>query len=606
MPRLKIVSGGDAGKSVELPSELVAGRDGSNDLRLHDETCSRHHARFLNVENRVVVVDLDSNNGTFVNGEKVREHLLQEGDRILIGRTQLVFESGKETGNRLTVHVKDFETRTVTVKESRGTDAPVADPGAHLRRLYEIAGILNASLKVPELLDGLCGQVLEALDADTAIALVDGEAEPAVRRRDGRGGTAAVSRAVLERARTNREALLVSCVPDDEALRGRESLVEEGVSSVLCTPLLHAGRLLGILYADSRREDRAFGSGDLEFLRAVSHLAAPALDHALQHARARTRVSELDAQVNESYRAVAADAKMLEVLELARKVSAADSTVLLTGESGTGKEVLARAIHDASPRRSGPFVPLNCAALVESLLESELFGHEKGAFTGAVRARPGRIETAEGGTLFLDEIGELSPAFQAKLLRVLQDRTFYRVGGTQLIRVDTRFVAATNRDLQAAIRESRFREDLYYRLSVVSIRIPPLRERPGDIPLLAHHFLERVRQRTKRAIRSISEGALESLRAYGWPGNVRELENVIERAAILADGESIDERALPAEIRTPSPAPPGELPVNLEEAEKVCIRRALELTGGKKGEAAKLLGISWPTLNKKIKKYGLD
>jgi transcriptional regulator with PAS, ATPase and Fis domain len=268
--------------------------------------------------------------------------------------------------------------------------------------------------------------------------------------------------------------------------------------------------------------------------------------------------------------------------------------------------VVARAIHDRSPRRSGPFVAINCAALVETLLESELFGYEKGAFTGAARTRPGKFESADGGTLFLDEIGDLSPALQAKILRVLQDRTFYRVGGTRPITVDARLLAATHRDLAQAIRESRFREDLYYRLSVVTIRVPPLRERLEDIPILVLHFLDRVRAKTRTRVRSVSEGALEVLKGYAWPGNVRELENVIERAAILTDGDRIEVGSLPEEIRNPRSQPESELPVNLEEAEKVCIARALRITGGKKGEAAKLLGISWPTLNKKLKDYGLE
>ncbi len=600
MPRLKIVSGRESGRIVDLAGGVVAGRDAGNDLALADETCSRHHARFLVVDGRAVVIDLGSNNGTFVNGEKVRDRLLQEGDKVLIGHTLMAYESGGAAGGPPTVRMGDFEG---AVQASVAADAPAPDPEAHLRRLFRLAVLLGSTLEMKPLLEGIAAESLDALDADTAVVIPEDGTEPAVRRRAGKAGSVQLSRTVLDRARRRREALLVACVPRDEALRDRESVVGEGIHSVLCVPLLRRGELLGILYADSRRKERTFAAPDLDLLRAVAQLAGPALDNAERHAR----LAAPDPDSGEGFRGVAADPRMREVIALAERVAPADSTVLLLGESGTGKEVLARLIHTVSGRREGPFVALNCAALVETLLESELFGYEKGAFTGAQRARPGKFESAQGGTLFLDEIGELSPGFQSKLLRVLQERTFYRVGGTVPIRVDVRIVAATNQDLQKAIKEGRFREDLYYRIGVVTIAIPPLRDRKDDIPLLAHHFLERVRKRTKKIIRGIAAPALEALGRYAWPGNVRELENVIERAAILSDGTILEEKALPLEIRHPASAPPPEgFPVNLEEAEKMCVRRALEITGGKKGEAAKLLGVSWPTLNKKLRDYGLE
>ncbi|MBI2932235.1 MAG: sigma-54-dependent Fis family transcriptional regulator, partial [Planctomycetes bacterium] len=232
--------------------------------------------------------------------------------------------------------------------------------------------------------------------------------------------------------------------------------------------------------------------------------------------------------------------------------------------------------------------------------------HEKGAFTGAVKTQPGKVETAEGGTLFLDEIGEISLALQAKLLRFLADRTFFRVGGARPRSVDVRIVAATNRDLAQAMKAGQFREDLYYRLAVVTIPLPPLRERREDIPALARHLLERVRARVKKSVREIAPAAMRALVEYTWPGNVRELENVIERAVILADGAAVELAHIPAEVRTGSAPQAGDPPVNLEEMEKWCVRRALERTGGKKGEAAQMLGISWPTLNKKLRDYGLE
>jgi DNA-binding NtrC family response regulator len=277
--------------------------------------------------------------------------------------------------------------------------------------------------------------------------------------------------------------------------------------------------------------------------------------------------------------------------EIAR-VAPTPATVLITGETGTGKELVARALHAQSPRARGPFVAVNCAAFVETLLEAELFGHEKGAFTGADRARPGRFEQAHGGTIFLDEVGELALALQAKMLRVLETREFHRVGATKATRVDVRIVAATNRDL----RGGGFREDLYYRLSVVTLDCPPLRERQGDVRLLAESFAGAGR---------FTEEAMAKLEAYAWPGNIRELRNVCERCAVLSRGERIDVDALPLEIRIGgSPRPAGEVKT-LKEMEKEMVARALDATGGNRTRAAKLLGITYPTLKKKIDEFGL-
>ncbi|NMB75652.1 MAG: sigma-54-dependent Fis family transcriptional regulator [Myxococcales bacterium] len=313
---------------------------------------------------------------------------------------------------------------------------------------------------------------------------------------------------------------------------------------------------------------------------------------------------------------------MQQVLETVRKVAASDSTVLLTGESGTGKEVVARALHQHSRRADRPFIRVNCGALAETLLESELFGYEKGAFTGAQRRKLGRFELADGGTLLLDEIGEVGPALQLKLLRVLQEREFERVGGEETIAVDVRLIAATNQDLLSLVREGRFREDLYYRLAVVPIRLPPLRERPEDIESLARHFLEKLRARTGKTIQDLLPETLERLRGYRWPGNVRELENVIEQAMVFAEGEVLRACDLPANLREGPQAeaeclrvrPDGSLLVQprgrsldqvLEEIEKHLILQAYQRSGQVKTECARLLGIKTPALYYKLEKYGI-
>jgi len=364
----------------------------------------------------------------------------------------------------------------------------------------------------------------------------------------------------------------------------------------------------------------AFGSVDT----AVSAMRAGALDYltkpinadelllvigrALEQVRLRREANELRQQLAERYHfdnVVGSSPRMQQVFKVVSQVAPSRATVLLTGESGTGKELVAAAIHHRSPRAGGPFVRLHCAALAESLLESELFGHEKGAFTGADRRREGRFEQANGGTLFLDEIGEISPSTQVKLLRVLQEHEFERVGGNETIQVDTRVIAATNRDLRAMVAEGSFREDLYYRLNVINIALPSLRERSSDIPALATHFLRRFAAENGKKVERISDAALARLVGYSWPGNVRELENVIERAVVLAENGVVEPAHLPTEVL---PAPVGGEPVipgaSMAAIERYAILSTLEAQGGSTSRAADVLGISVRKIQYKLQEYG--
>ncbi|HZF50021.1 MAG TPA: sigma-54 dependent transcriptional regulator [Polyangiaceae bacterium] len=302
---------------------------------------------------------------------------------------------------------------------------------------------------------------------------------------------------------------------------------------------------------------------------------------------------------------IGASAAMQKVYRVARQVAGARATVLITGESGTGKGELARAVHVKSPRAKGPFVALHCASLAESLLESELFGHERGAFTGAEKRRIGRFEQANGGTLFLDEVGEIPAATQVKLLRVLQERTFERVGGNETVAVDVRLIAATNRDLAAAVHEGRFREDLYYRLNVVHIDMPPLRVRDTDVLLLANHFLRRFAADNKRSITGFSDQARAKIVAHRWPGNVRELENAIERAVVLCEGPLIEEEHLPIDV---APVAKGAVRIpgaTMAEIERYAILSTLEATNGSTTRAAEMLDISVRTIQYRLHEYGL-
>jgi DNA-binding NtrC family response regulator len=333
------------------------------------------------------------------------------------------------------------------------------------------------------------------------------------------------------------------------------------------------------------------------------------IERALETRRLRRETANLRQQLTERYKfesIVGNSAQMQQVFKSIAQVAPSRATVLLGGESGTGKELVAAAIHHRSNRVSGPFIRLHCAALAESLLESELFGHERGAFTGAERRREGRFEQANGGTLFLDEISEISPSTQVKLLRVLQEREFERVGGNQTVRVDVRVIAASNRDLSEMVAQGKFREDLFYRLNVINIRLPALRERAGDVALLAQHFLAKYANENAKTVNRIGDAALSLLAAYGWPGNVRELENVIERAVVLADGDSIEPQHLPPELARVSehsgaPAIPG---ASMDEIERHAILKTLEACGGSTSKAAEMLGISIRKIQYKLQEYG--
>jgi DNA-binding NtrC family response regulator len=401
-----------------------------------------------------------------------------------------------------------------------------------------------------------------------------------------------------------------------------------GIRSVLKIPLRLDGGLGALVFLS--RAPRQYAAEDLVVARRVADHVSLALSHQRlaeeerRSAAARERAARLEARVQaltdelettRGYRrAIGASREWKDVLTQAAKVAPTETTVLLTGESGTGKEVVARSIHRASPRAGGPFVALNCAALPETLLESELFGHEKGAFTGATTARPGRIEQAAGGVLFLDEVGEMSPAVQAKMLRVLQEREYQRLGGTRSIKADVRVVAATNRDLEAALARGDFREDLYYRLRVFEIRLPPLRERREDILPLAAAFLEEIGAAVGRPAAGISREARDALLAYPWPGNARELRNALERATILCDGGLIAVEHLPIGVGRAPVAPPsagGAGPwstdgVTLEGVERELIARALREARNNRSRAARLLGITRSQLYYRIQKHGLD
>jgi len=514
-----------------------------------------------------------------------------------------------------------------------------------LQAITALAPILGTSLKVGDFLERLGEALRPVLDFDAmAIRVVnaDRHALELVGVLDAEDGAQYADMAAPEEYSTSRRILKGETILVHDAEReldpkraGDRRILARGRRSLLIVPLVLGERLEGYMYFAKRLPD-SYGEADAEVAQAL----AAQIVNAMQHRRlaeeqqragaAEARARHLQVRV-ESLRTALGDRDdfsyiigrapaFLDALEQARRVAATETTVLLTGESGTGKEVVARAIHHGSPRKEGPFVAVNCAALPETLIESELFGHERGAFTGADRLQRGRFELAEGGTLFLDEIGELAPVVQAKLLRVLQERQYERVGGTALLDADVRLVTATNRDLEQAVAEGRFREDLYYRLAVFRVHLPPLRERGDDVVLLGQHFLRELGAKAGKGELGLSGAAREVLLTHCWRGNIRELQNAVERALILSDGGLITAeqlgitvtRAAVAEAPTRAEAsesgvapPPRPVVESLADLERRTIIHVLARVNGNKSRAAAALGVSRTQLYTRLKRFGL-
>jgi Nif-specific regulatory protein len=414
------------------------------------------------------------------------------------------------------------------------------------------------------------------------------------------------------------EAVLARNVMGDSTLGSRDSKGVVDATSVICAPIRRGKRVLGMLHLYSTSDERVPDPDDLEFTLAVANTVAVALDNLSRREELAENLNQIrdeNLQLRERLgvqsEIVGSSIAMARVAQEIGRAAPSRATVLIRGESGVGKELVARAVHYSSPRRKGPFVCVNCAALSRSLLASELFGHEEGAFTGATQRKVGKFEAADTGTLMLDEIGEMSPATQAKFLRVLEGHPFERVGGTETIKCDVRVIAATNRDLERDVAEGRFRRDLYFRLRVLEITVPPLRKRPEDIPELAHYFLQKFNAETGRKLRGYGPQAMELLRTYRWPGNVRELKNVVERAVVLARGEFIE----PDDLTLSKLSTAGDTgehhrdekfqPASLADIERQHILATLSATNWNKSQTAALLGIERTTLDRKIRRYEL-
>jgi len=621
------MSGPAEGRVFSLEEDGISiGRDPSNQISLLDPLVSRRHCVVRREGSVIRVEDLDSRNSTFVNGVPVKERVLAHGDQIRVGNSIFVFHGAHdEPTHTSSLRLNSFATPggpTVILRKENAVYLQPSQAGlpSSARTVRDLNVLLNFSRTLSSVRDVATLQqkvldaVFEAAPADRAAVLLVEEGSEEFSSVLGRYRNAGpeqpiqASQTILREVMRENVAVLSNDVVEDETYRAADSLASPNVRSVLAAPMEAQGKLVGVIYLDASSATAHFDAGLLQLVLALGNIAGLAMENARHVEWLGGENRRLQQELDADHGMIGESPPMRSVIDFISRVAARESTVLIWGESGTGKELVARAIHANSSRAGKAFVAINCAAITETLLESELFGHERGAFTGAVSQKKGKLEAGDGGTVFLDEVGELAVPLQAKLLRVLQEREFERVGGTRSIKVDIRIIAATNRDLKEAARAGSFRQDLFYRLNVVSVRMPALRERKEDIPLLANFFALRFGEKVKRRVAGISAKARACLLRYEWPGNVRELENAIERAVVLGSTELIQVEDLP-EALVEETASEGEpvtaLHDGLREAKKQLIERAIEQAGGNYTEAAGILGVHPNHLFRLIKTLNL-
>ena len=628
-PRVSGISGPLQGATVSMAcGELSIGRDPSNHLWISDPALSRQHCLLTRKGDQVIIRDLGSRNGTSVNGMAVDEGQLRHGDQISVGSSVLMFllEGGEEDLQRSEVEFTETRVLGSAPVLLHPEDAFHLQPDKLLSRLPQTAhwaSDLSALLKLATRIGGiwdleslqwqLLGSIFDLVPAERGAILLFEHAEEfssavAWDRVRGPNHPVQVSRTIVQRVVRERVGLVVNDIFDDEGLRAVQTVTELRIRSVLCVPLIAADRVLGAIYLDSQHRSDQFDDSRLQVMTAIAGIAGLALGNVRYMEKLRKENEGLRAEINLEHNMVGGSQAMRKVFELVRRVAPTESTVLIEGESGTGKELVARAIHRNSPRAERPFVAINCAAIPDTLLESELFGHEKGAFTGASALKKGKLELADGGTLFLDEIGELASGLQAKLLRILQEREFERVGSTHPIKLDIRVIAATNKSLAEAVKTGTFRKDLYHRLNVVTLTMPALRDRREDIPALTEHFIVKASRKCKMRPKLLSAEARACLMNYDWPGNIRELENAVERALVLGSSNTILPDDLPeAVIETGSSASPCKAHYHaaITDFKKQLVREAFREAKGNYLDAAKALGMHPNSLLRLIRNLDL-
>lgn len=608
-------------KSFEISKpKIKIGRRPTNDVALSDPFVSRDHAEILSLEDGAYEIrDLGGENPVKVNGKIISRHRLRDGDKIALGQSLLVFKT-EAVCVPSTVEFLKAEEMSQKAVEVASLDAKKTVPFSldewekkdlsllqrdhqRLMLLYDFGKAVNSYLEdQDQILDEIMNTALKTLAAERGfIALVDeGSGELSCELVRGEAPDQVldkleVSRTIVHKVLEEGVSILTVNAQEDTKFDKAKSIREYNIRSAICSPLLFQDKVLGVVYLDNRATAGSFSQDDQMFLIALCHQAGIALGNARLHRRVVQENAWLEDSLKPKFEILGESEKMKRVFETLKKVAPTNITVLVQGETGTGKELVAKAIHALSPRMDNSFVPVNCAAIPKELIESELFGHEKGAFTGATSSRDGKFQLAHGGTIFLDEIGDMSLDLQAKVLRILEDKELQRVGGSKTITVDVRVIAATNKDLGKAVEDGKFREDLYYRLNVVPLQLPPLKERKEDILPLAEYFIA-------GRVKKISSKAARLLESHEWPGNVRELKNCIDRAVVLGDGKVIQPEDLPYALRKGGPVIPAPLET-LEHIEEDQIIRVLRYTGWNKSDAARILGITRQTLDNKIKRY---
>ena len=618
--RIMAIAGQLEGAVFPVEGEVSVGRDKTNAVAIDDRVLSRRHCLVYEDEGHFLIQDLNSSNGTYVNGLPVTRRVLQEGDQIKVGESVFLFserDDASESATRLEFEAGEARATLILKREDavylRAEGLPAGSRTVkNLEVLLRIGSSIASARGLEPLQRKLLHLILEVIPAERGAVLLAGrspdEFASVFHWSASEGEPMPVSRSLVDRVMREGVALVSNNVLHDSSIDVTASMVKARIRSLLAVPLTVGGRTLGVIYLDSQASGTRFQEDHLQLLTGIAGIAGAALENALLLDGLERENQRLQAEINIEHDMVGRSARMRSVFEFVAKVAPSSSTVLIRGESGTGKELVARAIHRNSPRLAKPFVAINCAALTESLLESELFGHEKGSFTGAVAQKRGKLEEANGGTVFLDELGELAPALQAKLLRVLQEREFERVGGTRPIKADIRLIAATNRDLEEAVRNGIFRRDLYYRLNVVSLVLPPLRERRDDIASLATHLIRKHARNSTRRVIGLSEEARAYLTNYDWPGNVRELENAMERAVVLGSTELVMPEDLPEnvlEADVPEEAAAGGFHEMVRESKRQIVIKTIEQANGNYSEAAKRLRLHPSNLHRLIRTLSL-
>jgi two-component system, NtrC family, response regulator HydG len=628
-PQIVALNGPHQGDVYSLSeTENWIGRDPSCQIRLAEVSVSRRHCVIQKQQDEFHLIDGDSMNGTFVNGIPVKERVLTHGNRIEVGKILFLFLLHEEETSRAegVIHLNDEVIPQKTIRLRRenvvyGKPVKAAENLTNEARLLrnwhsllDISQAIHGIRSIGELQQFLMERIFRIIPAEQGAFLLIGESleNPASvfswHHRIGAGTPAIISRTVARQVLQEGTALLSNDLSTQEDFQKAKSLTNRRVHSVLCAPLETGEKVIGLIYLDSTDPNANFEEDHLQFLTAVCGIVSVALSGLRYVEWLQEENQRLVSEINPNHGLVGESTPLQEVCRFVAKAAPTDSTILITGESGTGKELVARAAHQSSRRASKSFIAINCAALTETLLESELFGHEKGAFTGAIARKKGKIEIANEGTLFLDEIGEMSLPIQAKLLRVLQEREFERVGGTQSIHVDVRILAATNKNLEEAIKNGTFRQDLFYRLNVLSIRVPSLRERKEDIPLLANYFLSTSSAKLKRQMKGFTKEARECLMNYDWPGNVRELENAVERAVALGSDDWVRVEDFPESLIEVQPATLSGLSKYQEaltQMKRDLIQTAFDQANGVYTETAKILGVHPNYLHRLIRNLNM-